>query len=140
MSTENWVVVATMGVYLLFMLWIGRRASHRVSDLDSYPVLGVRDRGRGIRGPEPPGTLPPRRGVAEVPGRFRGSRPEHGAFEVGVRSGPLAWLTDGTLLVVTAIVLAASAYMLTKLVRYLQRGMREMPEAQVDNLARRENR
>jgi hypothetical protein len=44
-------------------------------------------------------------------------------------SGPLAWLTDGALVVVTAIVLAASAYMLTKLVRYMQRGMQEMPDA-----------
>lgn len=40
MSTENWVVVATMGVYLLFMLWVGRSASHRVSDLDSYILAG----------------------------------------------------------------------------------------------------
>ncbi|CAA9454903.1 MAG: hypothetical protein AVDCRST_MAG58-1191 [uncultured Rubrobacteraceae bacterium] len=40
MSTQNWVVVATMGVYLLFMLWVGRRASHRVSDLDSYILAG----------------------------------------------------------------------------------------------------
>ena len=32
MSMENWVVVATMVVYLLFMLWVGRKASHRVSD------------------------------------------------------------------------------------------------------------
>jgi Na+/proline symporter len=47
-------------------------------------------------------------------------------------SGPLALLTDGTLLAVTVIVLAASAYMLTKLVKYMQRGMQEMPEAHAE--------
>ena len=40
MSTENWVVVATIGAYLLFMLWVGRRASQGVTDLDSYIVAG----------------------------------------------------------------------------------------------------
>ncbi|MTW84402.1 sodium/solute symporter [Virgibacillus dakarensis] len=40
MSVENWIVLATMGAYLLFMLWIGRRTSHSVSDLDSYILAG----------------------------------------------------------------------------------------------------
>lgn len=40
MSTENWLVVATMAVYLLFMLWVGRKASQRVTDLDSYILAG----------------------------------------------------------------------------------------------------
>lgn len=40
MSAENWLIVATMGAYLLFMLWVGRRASHAVTDLDSYILAG----------------------------------------------------------------------------------------------------
>lgn len=40
MSAQNWVIVATMGAYLLFMLWVGRKASHGVTDLDSYILAG----------------------------------------------------------------------------------------------------
>ncbi|GGK03790.1 transporter [Lentibacillus kapialis] len=40
MSLENWIVLATMVAYLLFMLWIGRRTSHSVKDLDSYILAG----------------------------------------------------------------------------------------------------
>lgn len=40
MSLENWLVVATMGAYLIFMLWVGRRTSHNVVDLDSYILAG----------------------------------------------------------------------------------------------------
>lgn len=40
MSGENWIVLGTMIIYLLFMLWIGRRTSHSISDLDSYILAG----------------------------------------------------------------------------------------------------
>lgn len=42
MSAENWAVVLAMGVYLVFMVWVGRRASHRVANLDSY-ILASRN-------------------------------------------------------------------------------------------------
>lgn len=40
MSGENWIVLAVMACYLLFMLWVGRRASHHVADLNSYVLAG----------------------------------------------------------------------------------------------------
>lgn len=40
MGLENWIVLAVMAGYLLFMLWIGRRTSHNVTDLDSYILAG----------------------------------------------------------------------------------------------------
>jgi len=36
MATENLIVLITMILYLLFMLWIGRKTSEKVTDLDSY--------------------------------------------------------------------------------------------------------
>lgn len=40
MLAENWIVLITMLIYLLFMLWIGRKTSEDVTDLDSYILAG----------------------------------------------------------------------------------------------------
>ena len=47
--------------------------------------------------------------------------------------GPFAWLTDATLLIVTALVVAASAYMLARLVGYVRKGMQATAEDAGDN-------
>lgn len=40
MNAENWIVVGVMGIYLVFMLWVGRRAASKVTDLNSYVLAG----------------------------------------------------------------------------------------------------
>lgn len=40
MSTENLIVLGVMGAYLVFMLWVGRKAASKVTDLNSYVLAG----------------------------------------------------------------------------------------------------
>lgn len=40
MSLEKIVIFITMGIYLLLMLWVGRRSSQKITDLNEYILAG----------------------------------------------------------------------------------------------------